>query len=118
MKARNIDWLLLAPAAALVVMGIFMIHSAASGSDDWKDQALYALSWMLAAAVILYLPERLAYGLAYPAYGFSLLLLAAVLVWGSGGTCPLARHRSMELAAERTGQGDHGARHRPLPGGR
>ena len=84
MKARNIDWLLLAPAAALVVMGIFMIYSAASGSDDWKNQALYALAWMLAATVILYLPERLAYGLAYPAYGFSLLLLAAVLVWGSG----------------------------------
>ena len=82
--ARDFDLLLLAPAAALVVVGVFMIHSAANESDIWKNQAFFALCSVFSAAAIVYVPERLVFGLAYPAYGFSLLLLAAVLVWGSG----------------------------------
>ena len=86
--AREFDLMLLLATVVTVLLGVTMIYSAASASTVWKNQTVFAIVALLLAAAVVYVPERLFYGLAYPFYGVSLLLLVAVLVWGIGVPAP------------------------------
>ena len=81
---RELDLSLLVAAAMMISFGVTMVYSAASGSDVWRNQALYAVIALFVAVAILYVPDKLFYDLAYPLYGLGLLSLLAVLVWGTG----------------------------------
>ncbi len=87
---RDIDYLLLAATVATVLLGITMIYSAAYYSDSavvqtaWSKQARYALIAITLTLAIIYIPNKVIYGLAYPLYAVGLLSLLAVLAWGTG----------------------------------
>jgi rod shape determining protein RodA len=87
---REIDSWLLATVLVTVLLGITMIYSAAYHSDSpvvqgaWEKQAQYAVLSLLVALAIVYIPNKVIYGLAYPLYALSLLSLLAVLAWGTG----------------------------------
>ncbi len=85
---RDIDYLLLGTALVTILTGVVMIYSATLHSETfgavWQKQLSYALISGLVAILILYLPNKLLYGLAYPVYTVSLLSLVAVLFWGTG----------------------------------
>ncbi|MEE2659650.1 MAG: rod shape-determining protein RodA [Candidatus Latescibacterota bacterium] len=81
---REFDLVLLATTAMTMVFGITMIYSAASASSVWRDQAMFSIGALLLAAAIVYVPDKVFYDLAYPLYIFGLLLLLAVLIWGTG----------------------------------
>lgn len=77
-----LDWGLLLAVVGLLGIGLVSIYSAAFslGSDSiFMRQIFYALAGTIAAVVMFYLPERLLHSVAYPAYGFGILLLLAVL---------------------------------------
>jgi rod shape determining protein RodA len=82
--AREYDHLLLAGAVMTVLLGITMVYSAASDSALWKSQMANALFAFFVAVAIVHVPDKLFYGLAYGFYGAGLLLLLAVLAWGTG----------------------------------
>lgn len=82
--AREFDLLLLVAVSALVLLGVTVIYSAASESDLWQNQAAYGVIALLVAGAMIYVPDKLFYNLAYPLYALGLLLLVAVLVWGTG----------------------------------
>ena len=75
---RDIDYLLLGTALVTILTGVVMIYSATLHSETfgavWQKQLSYALISGLIAILILYLPNKLLYGLAYPVYTVSLLL--------------------------------------------
>ena len=87
---REIDYLLLAATIATVGLGIIAIYSAAYHSDSqvvqmaWIKQARFAFIALLGSLVVMHMPNKLLYGLSYPFYGFALLSLIAVLLWGTG----------------------------------
>jgi len=87
---RDIDYLLLAATVATVLLGVTMIYSAAYYSDSpvvqtaWSKQARYAAVAIVLTLAIVYIPNKIIYGLAYPLYAFGLLSLLAVLAWGTG----------------------------------
>jgi len=81
---REIDLSLLFAMAMMICFGVTMIYSAASDSDTWRSQALFAVFAVMASVAILYVPGKLFYDLAYPLYIVGLLSLIAVLVWGTG----------------------------------
>lgn len=77
-----LDWGLLLSVVGLLGIGLVSIYSAAFslGSDSiFMRQIFYALAGTVAAVILFYLPERTLQAVAYPAYGFGLLLLLAVL---------------------------------------
>lgn len=80
---REFDLMLLLAAAMAAVLGVTMIYSAGEGAL-WKNQAIYAIFALLLAVGMIYIPDRLLFELAYPAYVAGLLSLIAVLVWGTG----------------------------------
>ena len=88
---RDIDYLLLAATVATVLLGVTMIYSAAYYSDSlivqtaWSKQARYALVAIVLTLAVVYIPNKVIYGLAYPLYALGLLSLLAVLAWGTGG---------------------------------
>ncbi|MFT5089638.1 MAG: rod shape determining protein RodA [Candidatus Latescibacterota bacterium] len=88
---RDIDYLLLAATVATVLLGVTMIYSAAYYSDSlivqtaWSKQARYALVALVLTLAVVYIPNKVIYGLAYPLYALGLLSLLAVLAWGTGG---------------------------------
>jgi rod shape determining protein RodA len=81
---REIDLSLLFAMAMMICFGVTMVYSAASDSDAWRSQALFAVFAVMASVAILYVPGKLFYDLAYPLYIVGLLSLIAVLVWGTG----------------------------------
>ena len=85
---RDIDYLLLGTALVTILTGVVMIYSATLHSETfgavWQKQLSYALLSGLAVILIVCLPNKLLYGLAYPVYTVSLLSLVAVLLWGTG----------------------------------
>lgn len=87
---RDIDYLLLAATVATVLLGVTMIYSAAYYSDSsvvqtaWSKQARYAIVALALTLAIVYIPNKIIYGLAYPLYAVGLLSLLAVLAWGTG----------------------------------
>ena len=82
--SREFDVMLLLAAALAVLFGITMIYSASSPSTVWQSQATYGTLFLLLAVAIVYIPDKVVYGVAYPLYGVSILSLLAVLAWGSG----------------------------------
>jgi len=82
--SREFDLLLLVAVAAMVLLGVTVIYSAASESDVWQNQAVYGVVALLLAAAMVYVPDKLFFNLAYPLYVCCLLLLVAVLAWGTG----------------------------------
>ena len=82
--SREFDLLLLVAAAAMVFLGVTVIYSAASESDVWQNQAAYGAVALFVAAAMVYVPDKVFFNLAYPLYISGLLLLVAVLVWGTG----------------------------------
>ena len=92
---RDIDPLLLTTTLVIVLLGITMIYSAAFHSElqtirvAWEKQALYALFAVVVGLAIVFVPNKVIYGMAYPLYLVSLLSLMAVLAWGTGD--PAAR---------------------------
>jgi rod shape determining protein RodA len=87
---RETDFLLLGAALLTVLLGITMIYSATFYSENealkaaWQRQSFFALIALLLILSIVFIPNKVLYGLAYPLYGLSLLTLLMVLVWGSG----------------------------------
>ena len=87
---REIDYLLVAATIATVALGIIAIYSAAYHSDSqvvqiaWIKQATFAVIALLGSIVVMHMPNKLLYGLSHPFYGFALLSLIAVLLWGTG----------------------------------
>lgn len=76
------DWGLVLVALALLVLGLFNLKSAAPDPGLLPRQiAAFALGVLLAVGV-QFLTRRTVLALAYPLYGFSLLLLVAVLAVG------------------------------------
>lgn len=82
--SREFDLLLLVTVAAMVLLGVTVIYSAAIESDVWQNQAVYGVVALLFAAAMVYTPDKLFFNLAYPLYVCGLLLLVAVLAWGTG----------------------------------
>ena len=82
--SREFDLVLLVTVAAMVLLGVTVIYSAAIESDVWQNQAVYGVVALLLAAAMVYLPDKLFFNLAYPLYVCGLLLLVAVLAWGTG----------------------------------
>ena len=68
----------------MVLLGITMVYSAASGSSQWKGQIANAAIALAVAVAIVQVPDKLFYGLAYAFYGAGLLALLLVLAWGTG----------------------------------
>lgn len=77
-----LDWGLLLAVAGVLAMGLISIYSAgyALGSDAiFKRQLVFAGIGIAAAITFFFMPERWMKDLAYPMYGFGILLLIAVL---------------------------------------
>jgi rod shape determining protein RodA len=87
---RETDYLLLAATLTTVLLGITMIYSAAYYSDSpavqmaWSKQARYAFFAIALTLAMVYIPNKIIYGLAYPLHLIGLLSLLAVLAWGTG----------------------------------
>jgi len=78
------DHLLLIAMLLMVVLGVTMVYSAASGTSLWQGQIANAAIARGVALAIVHVPDKLFYGLAYAFYGVGLLALLVVLVWGTG----------------------------------
>ncbi len=85
---REIDALLVAATLLTALLGITTIYSATIQDESlntlWIRQIKFVVMGLLMALAIVYLPNKLLYGMAYPLYLFSLVLLIAVLAWGIG----------------------------------
>ena len=71
---------------ALVAIGLISLYSAtydAGASDMFKSQLIFALLGLTIMLGIAFLPERWIRIASWPSYGFALLMLAAVMVFGT-----------------------------------
>ncbi len=87
LKSPGLDTPLLLAAVALVVIGLLTVYSATSVPGAHQGLWARQLLWAVVAAGLAWIVASLHYraydALAWPLYGISLLLLAAVLVMGS-----------------------------------
>ena len=87
---RELDFLLLAATLVAMLLGVTMIYSAAFHSDStvvqtaWDRQAKFAFFALAMALAVVYIPDKVIYGIAHPLYLIGLLSLLAVLAWGTG----------------------------------
>ena len=84
--ARETDLMLLSATLMVIALGVTMIYSAASQSAAWQRQAVFGLVAVSLALGLIYIPNKVFYGLAYPLYGLGLFGLVLVLFWGTGTT--------------------------------
>ena len=82
--SQELDLGLVIAVAMAASFGVTMIFSAAGGSALWRSQALFAVLGLLLMVLVVYVPNRVFYDLAYPAFGAALVLLVVVLFWGTG----------------------------------
>ena len=71
---------------ALVAIGLISLYSAtydAGASDMFKSQLIFALLGLTIMLGIAFLPERWIRIASWPSYGFALLMLAALMVFGT-----------------------------------
>jgi len=84
LKLPAIDAPMACAAIGLVIVGLLTVYSATSvpGAHHglWTRQLAWAIGAFAAACVVAWIPFRVYDTLAWPLYGISLLLLAAVLV--------------------------------------
>ena len=81
---RNIPWPLLAMTLLIAALGIWNLASAsrAAPTPIWRSQAWWLLVGLIACTGAMVLDYRYLLKLAYPAYGFVVVLLIVVLVKG------------------------------------
>ncbi len=88
-RIREIDFPTLITTLLIALVGVIMIYSAAYYSDStsvqnaWDRQAKFAIFALAIALAIIYIPNKIIYGLAHPLYLLGLLSLLAVLAWGT-----------------------------------
>ena len=86
-RLPDIDLPLALAAIGLVIVGLLMVYSATSvpGAHEglWSRQLIWAFVAFGGAWLVAAIDHRVYDSLAWPLYGFSLLLLVAVLVLGS-----------------------------------
>jgi len=76
------DWPLALLTIGLNVAGLFVLASAAPNPRLWKLQLLFGAAAIVAAALLQLFRKDTIYRWAYVAYGLSLVLLVAVLLFG------------------------------------
>ncbi|MDR0305614.1 MAG: rod shape-determining protein RodA [Chitinispirillales bacterium] len=87
-KKGHFDFLLFASAFALWVFGIFLVYSATHIHESgplagiYKQQIIWVAMALLIIIMIISIPGRIIFNASYLFYGFSLVLLAMVLVSG------------------------------------
>lgn len=86
-KLYEINWVFVLLLTAIASVGFAMLYSAADGSfDPWASRQMVRFGMGMAILLVFALVEpRIWLQLAYPAYGFALLLLIAVEVAGTTG---------------------------------
>ncbi len=98
LRLPPIDVPLALAALGLVAIGLAMVYSATSipGAHEglWVKQLLWALVAFGAAALVIAIDHRVYDSIAWPLYGISLVLLVAVLVFG---TSTLGAKRWLDL---------------------
>ena len=86
-RLPSLDGPLAVAGIGLVVMGLLTVYSATMmpGAHHglWTRQLVWAIGAFVAACVVASIPFRVYDTLAWPLYGISLVLLAAVLVMGT-----------------------------------
>jgi len=87
---RNMDYGLIVAVCLLLVIGVFMIHSASTGennetTDVWRKQVVWAAISFTAMVGVIFLPLKFIYALSYVFYGICLLLLIMTEVYGTIG---------------------------------
>lgn len=89
LKYRELDWQLIGAALVLSVVGVLLIMSALHYSDSTFQQEYFVrqIIWLAIAlavfAFVVHLPIRLYDFGAYLLYALALILLVAVLFWGT-----------------------------------
>ena len=87
---RQLDFPLLIATVAIVLIGIIAIYSATyhnastAVQNAWSKQSQFAILAFAVALVIVYIPEKVIYSVAYVLYLFGVVSLVAVLAWGTG----------------------------------
>ncbi len=86
---RETDTTLLGTAALTAILGITTIYSAtfhteAVSTPLYAKQLRFAIFAVIVALAVVYIPNKLLYGIAYPLYLSSFGMLLAVLMWGTG----------------------------------
>lgn len=86
-KLYEINWVFVLLITAIAAVGFAMLYSAADGSfDPWASRQMVRFAMGMAILLVFALIDpRIWLQLAYPAYGFALLLLIAVEVAGTTG---------------------------------
>jgi len=86
-KLYEINWIFILLITAIAAFGFAMLYSAADGSfDPWASRQIVRFcAGMVILFVIALIDPRIWLQLAYPAYGFALILLVAVEVAGTTG---------------------------------
>ena len=91
-QLKRLDRPMILAALTLAAIGTAAVYSANLSSDvpelrtTWQKQVFYAVVAVAAAAAVVRAPGRALYGASYPLYLTALLLLLAVLAWGTGET--------------------------------
>jgi rod shape determining protein RodA len=109
-RATISDWPLVLLALLLSTLGVAMVYSA--GTTDvptvatglWRQQTAWLIIGCCAAYIVSRLSGRLLDVLAVPGYVFSLLLLAALFVVGSGGGTASSTSSWLTIGGVRIGQ--------------
>ncbi|MFQ5584790.1 MAG: rod shape-determining protein RodA, partial [Calditrichia bacterium] len=90
---QRVDLLLILSVAGLLAMGLVALYSSShsiSNSANTTNYFKYQLMWILVGTAILgviyFLPNKLIYDFAYVVYILSIILLIAVLFFGSTGS--------------------------------
>lgn len=90
--AEYFDWTTFLIVIILVTAGLISVYSATylysatqttGMSPTFTKQVISAIIGLLLLILILFLPERFIQAISYPFYGFSIILLIAVLIFGT-----------------------------------
>lgn len=87
---RNLDWGMAGAVLILLLLGVVMIHSASQGENMdsslfWLKQAAWAVISVGVIIVIIHIPVKYIYALAYVFYGLMLVSLILVEIAGTSG---------------------------------
>ncbi|RKY61792.1 MAG: rod shape-determining protein RodA [Candidatus Latescibacterota bacterium] len=87
MSKRDIEWGVLLPVVALLILGVLGVYSATRQVEALRyfplRQALFGGIGLGIMLLVCFIPPRVLYSLAYPLYAVSLVSLVALLVCGT-----------------------------------
>jgi rod shape determining protein RodA len=86
-KLRALNWTLVTLIVCVCVIGFALLYSVAGGSfDPWAERQIvrFGIGMVMLFAIAM-VDVRVWYGLAYPIYGVSVMLLVAVQLFGRTG---------------------------------